>query len=249
MEFEQRPNATKPHTIETVSGLYVDVSAPDPATIEISDIGWAISRQSRFAGHTNSPEIWSVGQHSMFVVDLLERALSGMRRSPEPPYVAEYDAKNSLTLSMMEHVPKLLRYDNTGLIFPTNVLMGGLIHDGSEAYLIDLPTPVKRHPTVSGPYKELERLVEEAIYSALKLRPLTDIEASMVKWADAAALRIEAWNMMPSRGREWGITEPMLTLLDLQLMPTVTHWTKTYKDFLDLYKMLRARIDEENKVN
>lgn len=249
MEFEQRPNATKPHTIETVTGAYVDVSNPDPKTISIGDIGWALSRQSRFAGHTNSPEIWSVGQHSIFVVDLLRRALSGLRRSAEPPHSAEYDKKNALTMSMMDHIHQTVTTGTVEMIHTANILMGGLVHDGSEAYLIDLPTPVKRHPTVSGPYKELERQVQGAIYDALALRPLTEVEEAMVKWADMAALRIEAWNMMPSRGREWGITEPVLLLMDMQLMPVVTHWTDTYTDFINLYAELKKLLDEENKVN
>ena len=38
--------------IETVSGRYVDPEKPEYSDLLIDDMAWALSRTSRFAGHT-----------------------------------------------------------------------------------------------------------------------------------------------------------------------------------------------------
>lgn len=55
-------------TIRTVSGLYVDLLNPDPATITISDIAMALSRICRYGGHV--PEFYSVADHSIYCVKM-----------------------------------------------------------------------------------------------------------------------------------------------------------------------------------
>jgi len=59
------------HTIETVSGSLINVDNPDPKTIDINDAAWAISRISRFAGHTITEIPLNVAQHSIHVCDLI----------------------------------------------------------------------------------------------------------------------------------------------------------------------------------
>ncbi len=49
-------------TIETApSGSFVDLLDPDPATIHLRDIAWALSRIPRFTGHTLAE--WPVANH------------------------------------------------------------------------------------------------------------------------------------------------------------------------------------------
>jgi 5'-deoxynucleotidase YfbR-like HD superfamily hydrolase len=67
-------------TLETVTGRFVDVTNPDPDTISIEDIGWGLSRMSRFCGHTITVIPYSVAQHSVFVANEVEVATRGDTR-------------------------------------------------------------------------------------------------------------------------------------------------------------------------
>ncbi|MGA7861666.1 MAG: phosphohydrolase [Thermoplasmata archaeon] len=64
----------------------------------------------------------------------------------------------------------------------------GLMHDASEAYVVDIPRPIKYLPEMEG-YRVLERRVMSAI---LKRFGLPDQEPPDVKTADRLVLRSEA---------------------------------------------------------
>ncbi len=68
----------------------------------------------------------------------------------------------------------------------------GLLHDAAEAYLLDLPTPVKRELPQ---YAIAEKLVRATIGSAFDL-PAED--PPVVKTADGIALATEARDLMPA---------------------------------------------------
>jgi hypothetical protein len=53
--------------IETVTGKFVDIENPNRDDINLVDIAWALSRISRFAGHTITPIPYTVAQHSVLV--------------------------------------------------------------------------------------------------------------------------------------------------------------------------------------
>lgn len=57
--------------IETVSGNFVDPLNPDPKTINIKDIAWSSSRMPRFCGHTITEIQYVVGQHAVFVAEMI----------------------------------------------------------------------------------------------------------------------------------------------------------------------------------
>ena len=57
--------------IETVGGNFVNVENPDPETVSLNDAAWAISRISRFAGHTITEIPLNVAQHSIHVADMI----------------------------------------------------------------------------------------------------------------------------------------------------------------------------------
>ena len=56
-------------TMETYTGKQVDLAHPDPATINIDDIAWHLSRIPRFLGATRSDNVYSVAQHSVLVLN------------------------------------------------------------------------------------------------------------------------------------------------------------------------------------
>lgn len=227
MNFIELPNGTLPNSIETCSGLYVDVADPQPETLRIEDMAWALSRQARFAGHTLSDEIWSIGQHSLFVEYLVDLVMS--------------EDGIQLHWSLIEWLAAkglVKDYQDSNFSKPM-VRMGALIHDCPEAYLVDIPSPVKRHPAIKAPYSELEGMMESAISIAFHLRPLTKLEHEIIKWGDMLALRIEAANLLPSRGRGWGIKMPSMNHADMHLFPKVKRWREVCEDMVERYEILR----------
>jgi hypothetical protein len=71
--------------------------------------------------------------------------------------------------------------------------LSGLLHDGSEAYLVDLPTPLKVLKIFKA-FKVVEDKLQKVIYKKFNL-PL--IEPANVKNADKIALVTEKRDLMP----------------------------------------------------
>lgn len=65
---------TRPRTtcwIELASGVGVDLAEPDLTAVHLSDLATALARLPRFLGHTKA--LYTVGQHSLHVEDLVRR--------------------------------------------------------------------------------------------------------------------------------------------------------------------------------
>lgn len=73
--------------------------------------------------------------------------------------------------------------------------MEGLLHDASEAYLSDMPTPFKQFLP---DFQNLDRGVEEKAREHFSLPP---VQSYICKKADYMALFIEAYWLLPSRGK------------------------------------------------
>lgn len=56
------------NTIKVAAGHYVNLAAPDPATIDIRSIAAALSKVCRFGGHC--PQFYSVAEHSVLAARL-----------------------------------------------------------------------------------------------------------------------------------------------------------------------------------
>lgn len=61
--------------LETITGQLINISDPDPATIDIDTIAWGLSRLARFSGMTVPAIPYSVAQHSLFVANEVEQLL------------------------------------------------------------------------------------------------------------------------------------------------------------------------------
>lgn len=72
-----------------------------------------------------------------------------------------------------------------------------LIHDFSEIYLCDLPSPYK---SVLSTYKDLENQIQNVIYKKYNCPRKND----EVRTFDIAALYIEAHDLMPNSTEDWG---------------------------------------------
>jgi hypothetical protein len=75
----------------------------------------------------------------------------------------------------------------------------GLLHDASEAYVADVPGPLKRHlPN----YRRAEERVQSAVWSAFDLPDPPEAAWSAVKSADDRLQRYELPELMPSQDWE-----------------------------------------------
>ncbi|GAB9224901.1 hypothetical protein BDS110ZK18_67100 [Bradyrhizobium diazoefficiens] len=75
--------------------------------------------------------------------------------------------------------------------------LAGLLHDGSEAYLLDMLSPIKQFMP---DYKAAEKRCQAAVYRAFGLPEVTP---PAVKLADRRVLRTERMQVMADTGEPW----------------------------------------------
>ncbi len=210
--------------IETVSGRLVDLADPKPEDFEASDIAWALSREPRFGGHTITSEAYTVGQHSLRVSELIIQALT--EKHPLHKTVLIYFERNDGMLKWIENM--------TDMDARRWVAKLGLLHDASEAYLRDLPSPVKNLPGLKEAYLAVEKKVMDQILWRFDLA-LYDTQLGMawqlVHWADIYARTVEAYHFMPSRGAHWASNQKV-SLVDIQEFQLPRPQMKVYHEFL-----------------
>lgn len=149
--------------ILTSSGRKFFPLDPDPEQVFLGDIAHHLSNLCRFTGAVRT--FYSVAQHSVLVSRAVEAdPYDGV---PQPAVTSER-ARYELALS-------------------------GLFHDGEEAYLIDLPRPLKHLPEML-PYRRAAEACQRAICQHFGL--VRD-EPRQVKHADRRILRTEQRDLMP----------------------------------------------------
>jgi hypothetical protein len=96
--------------------------------------------------------------------------------------------------SVAEHCVRVAQFlEQHG--FTARTILQGLLHDASEAYLMDVPKPVK----IELPdYNHMEHQVQAAIFRKFGL---PEKMPAAVKWADAVMLVTEARDLMSDGGK------------------------------------------------
>lgn len=87
-------------------------------------------------------------------------------------------------------------------LLPENLKLHGLLHDGSEAYMNDLSSPVKALCTE---YKRIEKKIQSIIYQTFAGHVPSRDEAAMIKWADRTSMRSEAEQCRSVDCKHWPI--------------------------------------------
>lgn len=82
---------------------------------------------------------------------------------------------------------------------PFEHALRGLLHDASEAYLIDVPRPIK-HAVGMEEYRLAEKRLEAVIYERFGLDP---VDSPCVKTADNQLLRTEQRDLMKPAPAAW----------------------------------------------
>ncbi len=163
MVSEQRVPRTEDTFIRTYTGLKFWPLNPWADDVIIEDIAHALSLVCRWTGHTYC--FYSVAEHSIRVSKLAEQL-----------FLAEYKRRDIATLAMAREVA-----------------LWGLLHDASEAYLCDVPSPLKHAPGFGQLYKGFERTLTAVIAERFDLIPHMP---SVVKEADVVLLNTEARDLM-----------------------------------------------------
>lgn len=88
---------------------------------------------------------------------------------------------------------------HVSMLVPPEMALHALLHDAAEAFLGDIPTPLKN---LLPQYKELEKRVEAAIFRQFKLPATLPPE---IKWADLVALQAEKVMLMPQD--QWAVLD------------------------------------------
>lgn len=138
-------------TIETFTGLFINVFDPTPDMICIEDIAHGLSQMPRFGGQLK--HFYSVAQHSLTVENTVSLSITA----------------ELFPVELREHTPRTVRLQS-------------LMHDATEAYMMDLPAPIKRQlPS----YKEVENKLMAAIMHKfglpVKMHPfIKDVDNAML---------------------------------------------------------------------
>ncbi len=86
---------------------------------------------------------------------------------------------------------------------PREIRLEALLHDAAEAYILDVPSPLK---ALLLNYKMIEKDFESAIHVALGLKKLSANEKKVIKAADRVALATEADALMRDTS-DWEILQ------------------------------------------
>ncbi len=98
---------------------------------------------------------------------------------------------------------------------PPPVILWGLLHDASEAYLVDIPSPLKRE-RVFDAYRVAEDRMMMAVCDRFKM---SRKQPKAVHKADAVLLATEARDLMPFKSEHWG------ALTEEPLAQTIVPWS------------------------
>jgi len=151
--------------------------------------------------------------------------VAGLETSTKTYFCEGYGSHNSVAQHSIyvSHIVRLLGGSDQDV-------MWGLLHDASEAYLVDLPTPIKRQ--VIG-YNDAEQEVMNVISSYFGL---PNKMPEIVKKADEIMLATEARDLMGSP-TDWNIKEKPADIKIIEMIPR-----QTMKDFIHRFATISFDI-------
>jgi uncharacterized protein len=115
-------------------------------------------------------------------------------------------------------------------------LKAALLHDASEAYLTDIPRPLKRQ-RVFEEYRAHERIMQAAIWERFGIEEHA-IDHETIEVADAVALLVEMKELMPAPMIAWAdgqkkrLDRRYHTLVETTQLPKLTRTHRTLTDII-----------------
>ena len=168
-------------TIQTFTGKRFCYKDPTPESIDITDIAVALSRECRYAGHILL--YYSVAQHCVHVSEVVSLTSTPETASEVGAVLMQRGFKdNELRYQLVQDCLAFL----------------GLMHDATEAYMKDIPSPLK---AILPDYKALEEKAERAVFARFGLLELYENPNiwETVKRADYGMYLTEVRTLWPNR--------------------------------------------------
>lgn len=116
-------------------------------------------------------------------IDIRDIALSLSR-------IPRFNGHTSKPLTVAEHCWSGARY------IQQEHKLAFLLHDATEAYLCDIPSPIKQYLPE---YRDLEAKLASCIATKFGV----NFDTPVVKYYDLSLLSNEAWHLLPSKGNDW----------------------------------------------
>lgn len=150
---------------------------------------------------------------------------------PRPEEVDIHDIGHALSLQCrftghLKHFYSVAQHSvMASWLVPPEDKLWALLHDGSEAYLVDVATPVKRSPEMA-PYRQAEKRLMDVIVTAFGL-PIE--EPSTIKPADLTMLVTEKRDLLDHGTTvcDWGRQYDDIPRLSYQIKP----WTASAAEY------------------
>jgi len=119
----------------------------------------------------------------------------------------------------------------------------GLHHDDAEAYLCDIPRPLK--PLLGPEYAELTKKMDAAIFTAIHIPCVLEdpLDYEVIKDADNWALFVEARHLLPSKGKKWNL-QPNYRIVTPTWFEGGMKPKKAEREFLARHHYLRGVLDD-----
>jgi hypothetical protein len=131
-------------------------------------------------------------------------------------------------------------------LVPDELALWMLLHDSAEAYLLDVPRPIKQFPPFLRVYGPAERAVMFQVARRFALVPLAP-EPALVKWADGVMLRTEHRDLMKIMPYDWERIAAIEPLAD-RIIPVPA--TTAKEMFLARFNFLtRGKVDDGGTEN
>ena len=161
---------------------------------------------------------------------------SGNRFYPMDPHDDEidiYDIAHSLSLQCRYngHCPKFYSVAEHSVYvareLQPSMMLAGLLHDAAEAYLSDIPRPIKRMLPV---YKEAEEKIETCVNRLFKV----DILAPEIRVADDTIMATEIKQFGMNKRNDWTLAASPCDRVIAYLSPL-----EAEAEFIGLYNFIR----------
>ncbi len=159
-----------------------------------------------------------------------------------------YSGHTQRFYSVAEHSVLMSQYGN---YLSPEIARWALLHDAVEAYLPDIPRPIK--PGIPG-WAEIEHRMEVAVLHHFGLDPLRALTREAVKTMDTRILLREAETLLVSGGLNWQIPGDPLSVRiegwhpELARTHFLTSFTLLFPDYVEpeILPWFDARIDHHN---